>query len=106
LVDTLKDFRERRFAGLDQEMDMVAHEDIGVQVIMISVPIDEEELKKFIVVGGLFEDLLALVPTRDHVVKCAFKLNAGLTGHEGGYHEKNRMSILKSDPSSTSMSPK
>jgi hypothetical protein len=60
---------------------MVAHEHIGVQMIMISVPIDEEALEKFIIVGGLFEDLLALVPTRDHVVESAFKLDAGFPWH-------------------------
>ena len=82
LIDTLKDLREWRIAGFEQEMDVVAHEHIGIQMIMIAVSIDEEELKKFIVVGGFFEDLLALVPTRDHVIKCAFKLDAGFPWHE------------------------
>jgi hypothetical protein len=83
LVDTLKNFGKRCIAGLDQEMDVVAHEHIGSQMIMIPVPINEEKLEKFVVVGGFFEDLLALVPPRDHVVESAFKLNAGLPWHEG-----------------------
>ena len=59
LIDSLKDLGERRLAGFDQEMDVVVHEHIGIQMIMIAVPIDEEELEKFIVVGGLFKDSFA-----------------------------------------------
>jgi hypothetical protein len=52
-------------------------------MIMITVSIDEEELEKFIVVGGLFKDLLALVPTSDHMVKRAFIFDARFPWHEG-----------------------
>jgi hypothetical protein len=81
LINTLQDLRERRFAGFDQQIDMVAHEYVGVRMIMIPVPVNEEVLEKFILVCGLFEDLLALIPPRDHVVECAFKLDTRLPWH-------------------------
>ena len=62
---------------------MVAHKHKRVQVIVLAVSIDEEELEEFIVVGGLFKNLLALVPARDHVVECAFKLYARFPWHGG-----------------------
>ena len=83
LIDSLKDLGERRLAGFDQEMNVVAHEHIGIQMIVIAVPVDEEELEKFIVVGGLFKDLLPLVSPRDHMIKCAFIFDARFPWHEG-----------------------
>ena len=62
---------------------MVVHEHIGVQMKLVTVPVDSEDLEKLIVVGGLFEDLLALVPPCDHVVECTFKLDAGFPWHAG-----------------------
>jgi hypothetical protein len=61
LIDPLQDLRKRRFAGLDQKMDVVAHEHVDIQGVMIAVLIYGEELDEFLIVGGVFEYLLPLV---------------------------------------------
>jgi len=63
-------------------MDMVAHEDVGVERAMIAVLVDGEQLEILLMIGRLFEDLLPLVPPRDDMVESAFILYPRLPWHE------------------------
>ncbi len=62
-------------------MDEVAHEDIGVDGVMITVFVKGEEFVIFVVIRGILEYLLFLIAARNNVVKSSFKLYAGLSCH-------------------------
>ena len=101
LIDPLQNLRKRRFAGLDQKMDVVAHEHVSIQSVMIAVLVDGEELNEFLIVSGVFEDLLSLVSARDDVIERPLKLYSRLSRHgstisEGIHNVK--IAIFKSDP--------
>jgi hypothetical protein len=82
LVDPLKDLRQRCFSGFDQDMDEVAHEDVGIDGTVIAVLVDGEQLKVLLMISGRSEDLLSLVAAGNHMVERAFEFNAGLAGHD------------------------
>lgn len=82
LVDPLKDLRKRRRSGFDQDMDVVAHENIGIDRAMIAVLVDGEQLKIFLMISGRSEDPLSLVAAGNDVVERAFEFDPGLAGHE------------------------
>lgn len=106
LIDPLQDLRKRRFAGLDQKMDVVAHEHVGIQRVMIAVLVDGEELDEFLIVSGVFEYLLSLVSARDDVIERPLKLYSRLSRHGSTISEEInnvKIAIFKSDPNKPRM---
>jgi hypothetical protein len=63
-------------------MDVVAHENIGIDRAMIAVLVDGEQLKIFLMISGRSEDPLSLVAAGNDVVERAFEFDPGLAGHE------------------------
>jgi hypothetical protein len=68
-------------------MDMVAHENIGVDGTVISIFVDGKQLEVFLIVGGRFKDLLLLVPTGDDMVERAFEFYTRLPWHSQSLQE-------------------
>jgi hypothetical protein len=82
LVDALEDLGQGHILCFDQEMDMVTHEDIGIQVEMLALFVGCHELKVLLVVLLILEDLLFLVSAGDNVIKGAEYSMRGLRGIE------------------------
>jgi hypothetical protein len=63
-------------------MQMVVHEDIGIDAAACSVFVDGECEKVLLEISGIFENDLFLVTPNDDVVEGSGKLYAGFAGHE------------------------
>jgi hypothetical protein len=101
LVDALEDLGQGHILCFDQEMDMVTHEDIGIQVEMLALFVGCHELKVLLVVLLILEDLLFLVSAGDNVIKGAGVFDAGFAGHRkkiANRHEGVNNYRFKSDP--------
>lgn len=101
LVDALKDLGERRFPCFDQQMNMISHENVGIQMVVVAGPVVGEELKIVAIVSRLFEDLLPLITAADYMVEGSFKLYPQLPGHARSLADRPftvKIAIFKSDP--------
>lgn len=74
LVDALEDFGKRNVLGFDQEMNMVAHENVCVEMAAIAVFVDGQKLKVSLEIRRIFEYFLSLITAGDDVVEGAVKL--------------------------------
>jgi predicted cation transporter len=81
LVDALEDFGKRGVVCFDEEMNMVGHEYVRVEVEVVALLVCGKDFEKFPIIEGIFKYLLFLVPSRDHVIKSAFVFNPGFSGH-------------------------
>jgi hypothetical protein len=82
-------------------MDMIPHEDIGVQMELIPIPVDGKRQDIFLIVNNVLEYPLPLVPADDDVIESAGVFDAGLAGHGGMIAKRAgnvKILILKSDP--------
>jgi len=80
---------------------VVPHEDVCIEMKGITGLVGCQDLEKLLIVGRVFEDLLALIAAGDDMIECSLVFNAGLSGHARKIAEEgNRvnMSISKSDP--------
>ncbi len=62
-LNTLEDFRERRLAGFEQEMDVVGQQDVGVDSKLIALPLVFDSLQVARPVPIVAKDRLALIAT-------------------------------------------
>ena len=81
LVDALHDLGQRYIVRLDQEMDVVAHEDVCVDAAFGAVLIDGEGEEVLLKIRRVLEHPLFPVTAGDDVVEGSGKLDAGLSGH-------------------------
>ena len=81
LVDTLEGLGQGYVLHLDQQMEMIAHEDIGIETEMMTWLIGGHNPEVLLVVGRIFEDLLLLVAAGDDVIEGACVFYAGLSRH-------------------------
>jgi hypothetical protein len=65
-------------------MDMIGHQDVGVNRKSIALPVMFNSPQIGSPVPLVAKDLLPVIPTRDNVIKCPFKFNARFSGHPGG----------------------
>jgi hypothetical protein len=82
-------------------MDVVAHEDVGIEMKGITGLVSREDLEKLLIVGEVFEYLLTLIAAGDDVIEGAVVFDAGLSGHAEKIADAGdcvNMSISKSDP--------
>ena len=84
LVDTLKDFGERNVPGFDQQVDMVGHKYVGIELKMIALFVANKDLDKFAIIEGIFKYLLLLVSAGDYMIKGAFVFNSEFSSHGRG----------------------
>ena len=101
LIDTLHDLGQRDVPGFHQQVDVIAHEDIGVEGVMIAVFVYGEVLVIFIVIRDISKYLLPLISTGDDMIEGTFVFYAGFSSHErkiAGSAKIVNMSIPKSDP--------
>jgi hypothetical protein len=99
LIETLEYLGQGCLWGLYQEVNVVPHENIGIEKKLVAVLVDGEELEIFLIVRGVFEYLLALITTGDDVVECSLVFDAGLACHGRPRTAKGRgnVNILISD---------
>lgn len=101
LVHTLKDLGQRDCPCLDQEMDVVVHEDVSVKMVHVAGFVTGQQLEVFLEIGRIFEDFLPVIATGNHVVEGSVKLYPWFAGHDGRVAEKQglvKIDISKSDP--------
>jgi hypothetical protein len=69
LLQPLHEFRQRAFGALNQQMDVIGHQTVGVQhiVVFFAIPRQPFQLGLIITVGG--ENLLPLVASHNHVIE-------------------------------------
>jgi hypothetical protein len=84
LVQALHDLGERYIPRLDQHMNMVVHEYIGIDAAAGAVLVDSERKKILLEIGGILEYSLFLVSANDDVIEGAVIFDTRLAGHKGG----------------------
>jgi hypothetical protein len=109
LVDALKDPGQRDIPCFNQQMDMIVHEDIGIQMVGVTIFIDGQESEIPLKVGRIFKYLLSLVTSRDDMVEGPIKLYPRFPWHGWSLAEESNtvnMEIFKSDPIRSHTVPK
>src|SRR4030042_5993273 len=81
LVDPLKNLRKRSLSRLYEQMNMIDHQNIGIQGILISDLVVSEYLEITLMVFYVFEYPLPLVPTGNYVVKGSLIFDSRLPCH-------------------------
>jgi len=81
LVDALHDLGKRDVSAFDQEMDVVAHQNIGEDAAARAVLVDGEGKEVLLEVGAVLEDALFLVAADDDVIECSGIFDAWLAWH-------------------------
>jgi hypothetical protein len=81
-LQALHDFRQRGLLDLHQEMNMAGHKDISIEEegIPLFVLFQEPQIESVILSGS--ENLCALIPPRDDVIKSSCKMNPRLPRHD------------------------
>jgi len=79
----LHDSRDRIVAHLDQQMKMVRHEAVSVQIEGQSGFLLLEYFEKSEIVGVGAEDLSAIIAARNDVIEAASQFDAWFPGHGG-----------------------
>ena len=74
---------ERMGSGLQQQMDVVGHQDLGMEGDAISAAIALEALQIAGVIFGIMKDRRPLVATDDHMIEGAWKSMRGLRAMVG-----------------------
>jgi len=82
LVDALENPGQRDVLCFDQQVEVVAHEDISIDVEMLSLFVRRHDLEILLIVPRIFEDLLLLVATGYDMIEGASILDAWFAGHE------------------------
>ena len=101
LINALERFGERSVFCLDQKVNMVAHQHIGVEAIMVALLVSGKNFQVFLVIRRFLEYLLFLVSSGDDVIKRAVIFYSWLSWHDGKIAKSTRCvnnSIFKSDP--------
>ena len=82
-LDPLHDLGQSNALGLDQDVDVVGHQDISMEPKAVALAIVLDALEVALAVVIVVEGLLALVAAHDDVVEGAVKLDSGLSRHAG-----------------------
>lgn len=101
LVNALKNLRKWGVLCFDQKMNVIAHQDIGVEAAVITVFIDREYLEVFLAVRNVLKYFLLLVSSGDYVIERAVEFDSGFSCHNERIAKESspvNMSISKSDP--------
>src|SRR4030065_290910 len=81
LVEPLEYLGQGRLPSLNQKVDVVPHEDIGVEKEPVAILIDSEELEIFLIIRGISEYFLSLVAAGNDVIECTLIFDAGFACH-------------------------
>lgn len=101
LVNALKNLRKGGVLCFDQKMNVIAHQDVGVEAVVITVFVDREYLEVFLAVRNVLKYFLFLVSSGDYVIERAIEFDSGFSCHNERIAEESSpvdMSISKSDP--------
>jgi hypothetical protein len=78
---SLHDTANRVFLPLDQQMNVISHQTIGVKEEWHSALLGCEERQELLIVLIAIEDRLAVIAARDYVIKSTFDLHSRFPGH-------------------------
>ena len=82
---------QRGWTDFDQVVDVIAHQNIGIQAKVIPQSGLLKQLQISPPVGVIRKDRLALIATADHMIKSAWKINSRFSCHDracNGNHRK------------------
>ena len=88
----LHDLGQRNLAGLKQQVDMVGHQHVGVELKVVSLSVMLQSLQIDAAVFVVPKDILALVASDDDMVESALKLNPWLACHRENLRECHEIS--------------
>jgi hypothetical protein len=80
-IEMPHEFREICFGGLNDQVEMVGHEDVGVQPDLINFQGSLEFLQKCSTVGIVAEDFSSFIATAGNVVKGVWVVNPKRSCH-------------------------
>jgi hypothetical protein len=101
LVDPLEDFGESDVFCFDQQVNVVGHEYVRIEIKMVSLLVAGKYVEELLIVERIFEYLQPLVASCDNVIKGAFVFNPRFSCHGiriANIPEGVNNSIFKSDP--------
>ena len=78
----LHDLGERNSFRLDQEMNVVGHQNVGVNRKTKTLAVLFEPLEISQPVSVVVKDLLALIAPNNNVLKCPVKFDSGFSRHD------------------------
>ena len=80
---SLHDLGERNSFRLDEKMNVVGHQDVGIhgKAVPPTIVFDPIEVSQPVLV--VTKDLLALIAAHNNVIKCSFKFDSRFSGHDG-----------------------
>jgi hypothetical protein len=82
-LNALEDFRERRLSGFEQKMNVVGHQNVGVNYKLIALPVVFDSLEVIQPITIVVKDLLPLIATDDDVIECPFEFHPRFPRHAG-----------------------
>ena len=98
-LNPLHDLGERHVLGLHQHMQVVGHQDIGIESKPVALPIGLDAFKVCASVLVVLKGSVPLIPTHDHMIQRPVKLYSGLACHaRQRSHNEDSKSILRPDP--------
>jgi hypothetical protein len=82
LAHPLHELGKRDVLSLNEQMNMIAHENVGIDADAHAVLVDGQGEEIFLEVGNILENALPLVAADDDMVKSAGEFYAGFSWHE------------------------
>ena len=102
-LERLHGARQRDRAGLQQQMEVIGHQHIGIERTAVPAAIAGEPREIGCGIGIVVEDDATAVPTGNHMIEGAGEINPRFTSHRAGaYAAADSKSILMPDPISCS----
>ena len=101
LIETLHDFGKGDPPSLDEQMNVVVHEDVCINAATGAVFIDREKQKILLEVSGVSKYPLTLISSGDDMIEGAFVFDAWFARHESRIAKLGIVvnnSCFKSDP--------
>ena len=81
LIDALHDLGKGDVLGLDEQVNVIVHENVCINTAIGAVFIDREEQKILLEVRGISKYSSALIAAGDDVIECTFVFDAWFTRH-------------------------
>jgi hypothetical protein len=82
LIHTLHELGQRDVSCLDEQMEVIVHQDVRIDTSTRSVLVNSEVEEELLKISGVFENTLLLIAPDDNVVEGAGEFYAGFARHE------------------------
>jgi hypothetical protein len=94
----LHDARQWYITDLYEQVKMIHHQDVRVEVKVKALFVFSDIFQIEIVILVITKDVLSPVPSRDHVIQSAWEMHPGFSGHDfisSTKINKNKYSIIQ-----------